>query len=110
MLYQGEAVKELLAWGGAIFTSFVAFIAPLLLELHANYVSPTPGTISVFGGLFKRRESEFWALLGLSIATLIAVGLAIFGLAFAGISTKSDIHALSNLSPVGMQGEPLEDF
>jgi len=99
MLYQGASVKELLSWGGAIFTSFVAFIAPLLLELHANYVSQTRGSISVFGGFIKTRESEFWALLVLSLLTIGAVALAITGLALAGIDTKSDIHAVSKLPP-----------
>jgi hypothetical protein len=108
MLYQGAAVQQMLAWGGAIFTSFVAFIAPLLLELHANYVSSERGAISVFGGIIKTREGEFWALLCLSLATICSVALAILGLAFSGAETHSDIHAVTNIPPMESQ-EPFED-
>jgi hypothetical protein len=49
LLYQGDAVTELLSWGGIIFTSLVAFILPLLIALHSIDTSESEGVVAVYG-------------------------------------------------------------
>jgi hypothetical protein len=93
-LYQGAAIKTLLAWGGVLCTSVVVFIAPLLLELHAVYVNKNKGSVAVFGGILKSRKAEIRFLWGLVIVTILSVLLAVLGLAMTAgkVEEKVDIH------------------
>lgn len=49
LFYQGDAITELLSWGGIIFTSLVAFILPLWVSLHALHTSDETGVVAVYG-------------------------------------------------------------
>jgi len=48
LFYQGDAVYQLLAWGGTIFTSLIAFIIPLFLELCALKKGYRQGSVDVY--------------------------------------------------------------
>lgn len=91
--YRGDAVKSLLAWGGVLCTSVVAFLAPLLLELHAVYVNTNRGSIPLLAGLLKTRTAEKIFLWILLLVTALSVCLAVVGLAMTGsVEEKIDIH------------------
>lgn len=49
LFYQGDAITQLLSWGGIIFTSVVAFILPLWISLHALDTSDEPGIVPIYG-------------------------------------------------------------
>lgn len=50
LFYGGNAITELLSWGGMLFTSLVVFIFPLLLSLHTVTMYPDRiGSIPVYG-------------------------------------------------------------
>jgi hypothetical protein len=49
MLYQGDSIGELLAWGGVILTSAIAFVLPLYLALRVLINTERDGTIDVYG-------------------------------------------------------------
>lgn len=84
LFYQGDAVTELLAWGGVLFTSAVAFILPLLLALHTVLEFDVEGVIQVYGGKFTSWESQRNALIVLLGLAVVSVIVAIIGLIFAG--------------------------
>jgi lipid-A-disaccharide synthase-like uncharacterized protein len=84
MLYQGRAVTELLAWGGVLFTSVVAFILPLLLALHTVLEFDVQGAIAVYGGWFESSDSQRNALIVLLGLAVVSVVCAIVGLIFEG--------------------------
>ena len=93
IMYQGSAIQGLLAWGGVLCTSVVAFIAPLLMELHASYMHTNRGSIQVFAGLIQTKQGEIRALWALSIVTVLSVLAAIAGLAWTGTAEeKIDMH------------------
>jgi len=79
VVYHG--VTQLLAWGGIIFTSLIAFIFPILLSLHTVLKhKDVNGSISVYAGLIKTKDQEkavLYLLLGLTLSSVI---MAIVGL------------------------------
>ena len=84
MLYQGDAVTTLLAWGGVLFTSAVSFILPLLLALHTVLEFDVEGVISVYGAWRPSRHTQrvlLMILLGLAVVSVVS---AIVGLIFVG--------------------------
>jgi hypothetical protein len=84
MFYQGNAVTELLAWGGVLFTSAVAFILPLVLALHTVLEFDAQGAIAIYFGKFtawKAQRNALIVLLGLAVVSVI---VAILGLFLAG--------------------------
>lgn len=84
MLYQGDAVTKLLAWGGVLFTSVVAFILPLLLALHTVLEFDVQGVIAVYGGFFESSDSQRNALMVLLGLAVLSVVCAIVGLICIG--------------------------
>jgi hypothetical protein len=80
LFYQGDAITQLLSWGGIIFTSLVAFILPLLISYHALDAAPEQeGSIKVYGksGVFsidtqRRLLQLFLVIAFISIAAAIA--------------------------------------
>jgi lipid-A-disaccharide synthase-like uncharacterized protein len=84
MLYKGHAVTELLAWGGVLFTSVVAFILPLLLALHTVLEFDVQGAIAVYGGWFESSNSQWNALIVLLGLAVLSVVCAVVGLIFEG--------------------------
>ena len=84
MFYQGDAITELLAWGGVLFTSAVAFILPLMLALHTVLEFDSEGVIDVYRGKFRSWESQRNALIVLLGLAVVSVVVAIIGLIFAG--------------------------
>lgn len=84
LFYQGDAITELLAWGGVLFTSAVAFILPLMLALHTVLEFDSEGVIDVYRGKFRAWESQRNALIVLLGLAVVSVIFAIIGLIFAG--------------------------
>jgi hypothetical protein len=48
IFYQGDAITNILSWGGIIFTSLIAFILPLLLSLHSLETGNNEGSVNVY--------------------------------------------------------------
>ena len=79
MFYNGGSTTALLGWGGIIFTSIIAFLAPLLMGLHAATTYTCDGSISVYGRLVLSRRQKVLVLYGLLIFSSAAIVLAIIG-------------------------------
>jgi hypothetical protein len=80
MFYQGDAITQLLSWGGIIFTSLIAFILPLLLALHALDVSDDEGAVDVYSPFhLTTKTSKKTALTVLLVLALISIVTAIGG-------------------------------
>ena len=71
LFYRGEAVTELLSWGGILFTSMIGFLFPILLAIQALDVSTNSGAIFGFQKAHHERRTLQW-LLGLAITAVIA--------------------------------------
>ena len=75
IFYQGDAVTQLLSWGGIIFTSLVAFILPLLLSLHSLETGNDEGSVGVYKPCHvtskKKQKIALKVLLALAIASII---------------------------------------
>jgi hypothetical protein len=83
MFYQGDAILQLLSWGGIIFTSLVAFVLPLLIALHAIDTSDEEGSVVVYGSwkLTSKKSRKIVLRLLLVLAGL-AISAAILGHVF----------------------------
>ena len=79
MFYSGGATTSLLGWGGIFFTSIIAFLAPLLLALHAVCEFNVDGSISVYGKLSLTRRQQIIALYGLFAFSVVSIVLAVIG-------------------------------
>lgn len=76
LFYNGAAIEQLLSWGGMLFTSICAFLAPLLLALIASNCD-REGTIPVW---FGYKLSSLQNKIGLSILLALSVGLVILAI------------------------------
>lgn len=80
LFYQGDAVTQLLSWGGIIFTSVVAFILPLWVSLHTLERSQERGVINVYGRYtVPSKETERFLLQILMGLSLLSITVAILG-------------------------------
>jgi amino acid permease len=79
LLYDGQAVTKLLAWGGVVFTSLVAFVLPVALALHAVKQFDNEGSISVYYGYFTSKRAERNSLRVLLFFAIFAIVAAIVG-------------------------------
>jgi len=94
MFYKSALTAELLSWGGMLFTSIIAFIAPLLLAVkaltNANLDINNDGYVSIPWGPFvksKRAESvALYVLVGLSVISVILsiIGQFVSGTTISG--------------------------
>lgn len=48
VFYQGDAIYQLLSWGGIIFTSLIAFVLPLCLSLRSIEMTSDEGSVDVY--------------------------------------------------------------
>jgi hypothetical protein len=76
VFYQGDAIYQLLSWGGIIFTSLVAFVLPLLVSLRSlDTASAGEGSVNVYRPLrviSKRAQKlAIRVILALTIASII---------------------------------------
>jgi len=78
ILYRGSAVTTLLAWGGTLFTSIVAFVLPLSLALFTVIKVDKVG--SVFGKWIKSQQLQAFILLFLLLSAVLSIAIALFGL------------------------------
>lgn len=79
--YQGNAIADLLSWGGVMFTSLVAFILPLALALYTLvYYPDVHGAIAVYGRLIQSNIGKRISVSALLIVAIVSVGYAIQGL------------------------------
>ncbi len=79
MFYNGGSTTTLLGWGGIVFTSIVAFLAPLFLTLHVAYEKGLDGSIHVYGNITLTKRHHIIALYGLLILSTISIILAVIG-------------------------------
>jgi hypothetical protein len=75
--YQGEAITQMLSWGGICFTSVVAFLLPLIVSYRALVVSDEEGSLRVFFWTSERKSKEsqkvtLKVLLTLAVLSIIA--------------------------------------
>lgn len=87
LFYQGNAITQLLSWGGIAFTSLIAFILPLMIALFAldmGDVSSLRGSIDVYYPLhfFKSKRAQRWALQALLVISSLSIVAAILGNVF----------------------------
>jgi Mn2+/Fe2+ NRAMP family transporter len=83
IFYQGDAITQLLSWGGIIFTSLIAFILPLLLALHSLDTSDDEGNVDVYAPLhLPTKQSQRRALIVLLVLAVLSILAAIFGNVF----------------------------
>ena len=78
LFYQGEAIAELLDWGGVLLTSAVAFLLPLYLALRILITTDAEGSIDVYGTPVSRK-TQIMLLYVLLFVAATAVALAIVG-------------------------------
>lgn len=80
LFYQGDAITQLLSWGGIIFTSVVAFILPIWIALHTLDTSDKEGVIAVYGSnnVLSKEDHRFW-LRVLMVVSALSIALAIAG-------------------------------
>jgi hypothetical protein len=80
LFYQGDAISEVLSWGGVLFTSAVAFVLPLYLAFKVTQKDDMPkGSLDVYGGIFTTRTWELRATASLLAVAVASVLLAILG-------------------------------
>jgi hypothetical protein len=83
LLYKGEAVRNLLSWGGVICTSFIAFICPLVVSLHAVEEYEEHGSVDAYPNFFQilqtSKRAQARALRVLLVLAILAVIAAIVG-------------------------------
>ena len=80
IFYKGDAIYQLLAWGGTLFTSLIAFILPLVLAFCALEKGYSQGSVDVYKPFHViTKEAQILAIriiLALGIASIL---VAIFG-------------------------------
>merc|ERR1711953_824402 len=81
MLYQGDAIKEFVSWGGVLCISVVCFLAPLFIALEVTEKSRIMGSIDVFSGFLQTRDQEIECLWLVLATSFFVVSLAITDLA-----------------------------
>lgn len=92
LFYQGDAITQLLSWGGIIFTSLIAFILPLLLALHTLDVTDDKGAVDVYSPFrIASMRSQKTTLKVFLLMAALAIIAAIFGNIF-----NDDIAAFVN--------------
>lgn len=83
LLYKGEAVKDLLSWGGVICTSLIAFMLPLLVALHTVEEYDYHGSIDVYSRYFpilqNSKRAQTHALRVLLVLAVLSIIAAIIG-------------------------------
>lgn len=80
IFYVGGSTTNLLGWGGILFTSVIAFLAPLLLSLHTilkceEEEAPSPMNRS----FWKSKSSKYFNTSLLLLIAILSIALAIFG-------------------------------
>lgn len=82
VFYKGDAIYQLLSWGGIMFQSLIAFILPLLLALRALEVASDEGSVNVYKPLHvaskKAKRLAIRIILLLAVASIIAAILGNF--------------------------------
>lgn len=87
LFYQGEAITQILSWGGILFTSLIAFILPLLLALHTLDETDSEGSVDVYSPFhLGSKKSQRRALQVLLVLSVLAIIAAIFGNVVSEIS------------------------
>jgi len=80
IFYQGDAIANVLDWGGLFFMSVGAFLLPLYLALKTLKENPDKnGSIPVHGSLWTSYEAQVRALTALFAVTCLAVVIAVCG-------------------------------
>jgi hypothetical protein len=84
IFYQGDAITQLLSWGGIIFTSLIAFILPLLAALYSLSTSDREGSIDVYYPLHcvRSKSAQKAALQILLVLSAFSIVAAILGNVF----------------------------
>lgn len=80
IFYQGDAITQLLSWGGIIFTSLIAFILPLLVSLRSIETSKCEGSVNVYKPFYLRsQETQKLAIRVVLVLAIASIIVAILG-------------------------------
>jgi hypothetical protein len=81
LFYQGDAITQLLSWGGMICTSLVAFVLPLLISLYSMDTSDNEGVVAVYGERNRHlsKTTQKMLLKILLLASVLSICAAIIG-------------------------------
>lgn len=79
LFYNGARVEQLLSWGGMLFTSICAFLAPTILALKATYKSNEKGSVPAWFGIELSVRGDKIALYLLVIMSTVLVLVSICG-------------------------------
>jgi len=81
LFYKSAITTKLLSWGGILFTSIIAFVAPLALALVSVLVSKCHGFVPVCGKLhcFDSQKAEVFSLVSLISLASVSILLSIAG-------------------------------
>ena len=77
LFYQGDAIGDLLDWGGVLLTSAAAFLLPLYLALRVLVSTDAEGSVNIYGMTLSRRVqiAILYVLLFVAAAS-VAVAIA----------------------------------
>merc|ERR1711935_1261831 len=80
IFYRGDAIYQLLSWGGILFTSLIAFILPLLLSLRSLDMASGEGSVDVYKvfNVTSKKAQKF------AIRIILVLAIASIILAFLG--------------------------
>lgn len=80
IFYQGDAITQLLSWGGIIFTSLIAFILPLLVSLRSIETAKGEGSVNVYKPFYLRsQETQKLAIRIVLVFAIASIFVAILG-------------------------------
>lgn len=80
IFYQGDAITQLLSWGGIIFTSLIAFILPLLLSLRSIETEKSDGSVNVYKPFYLTfQETQKLAIRVVLVLAIASIIVAILG-------------------------------
>lgn len=97
--YAGDAIGKLLAWGGVLLLSSVAFLLPLSLAYRALKTRPEEfGAVDVYGPFFKSLKEQKLALRFLLGFAATSVVIAILGEFFGDEATALYLSSASYLN------------
>lgn len=102
--YAGDAIGKLLAWGGVLLLSTLAFILPLYLAYRTLNARPEElGVVNVYGPFLKRFHEQKAALWFLFIFALTSVLIAIMGAFFGEQATMLYLSSENYLNSTNVE-------
>ena len=80
IFYQGDAITQLLSWGGILFSSLIAFILPLFLSLRSIETTKDEGSVNVYKPFhLTSQKSQKLAIRVVLVFAIASIIVAILG-------------------------------